>query len=190
MDKLKIKRLILVEGMYDKIRLENIVDAPVIAVNGFRIFNDSKMKATVLSLAKDNGVLILTDSDTAGYKIRVYLSKILSGCDVVHVFAPEIQGREKRKTTPSSAGLLGIEGIDDNTLYKLLSKCTDTVENREDITVSLLYELGYVGCAGAKEKKNKLLQYLGVQKNISNTFLIRILNSKFNRDEFINLIIT
>ncbi len=187
MDKLKIDRLIIVEGRYDKIRLENIVDAPIIVVNGFRIYNDKKLKQTILSLARDRGVLILTDSDTAGYKIRVYLSKILSGCDVINVFAPEIKGKEKRKSSPSKQGLVGVEGTDDEILRSVLSEYTQVNSVKGGITTALLYELGYIGSKGAKEQKNALLEYLGVQKNISNTFLLRILNSHFTVKEFVDL---
>lgn len=190
MEKLKIDKLILVEGRYDKLRLENIVDAPVIAVDGFRIFNNDKTKKTVVSLAKERGVIILTDSDTAGYKIRVYLSKILSGCEVYNVFAPEISGKEKRKSAPSAQGLVGIEGTDDDTLRSLLSDYASAHTERNEITAALLYELGYIGTAGAKEKKNALLRHLGVQRNVSNTFLLRILNSRYSKKEFIDLKLT
>lgn len=186
-EKLKIEKLILVEGRYDKLRLENIVDAPIIAVDGFRIFNNENTKKTIVSLARERGVIILTDSDTAGYKIRVYLSKILSGCEVYNIFAPEIIGKEKRKATPSAQGFVGIEGTDDGILRTLLLQYSSKRRQRREITTSLLYELGYIGTAGAKERKNALLKYLGVQRNVSNTFLLRILNSKFTKKEFIDL---
>ena len=187
MHKLKIDRLIIVEGKYDKIRLSNVVDADVIAVNGFSVFKDEEMKRTLKQLASQKGVLILTDSDTAGYKIRVFISQILSGCDVVNVLAPQISGKEKRKTAPSAQGYVGIEGTDDEVLVKLLSEFVSDKEIKADILPSDLFQLGYMGCDGAKERKNALLLSLGVQQNISNKFLLRLLNQKYTREEFYNL---
>jgi len=184
MDKIKINKLIIVEGIYDKIKLENIVDANIIAINGFSIFNNREMKATVKALAKDYGALILTDSDTAGYRIRVYINEILSGCDVENVFVPQISGKEKRKFKPSAEGYLGIEGTDDDILIKALCEYSVDKHLRKDITHTDLYMLGFMGTDGCKAKKNDLLNYLGVQKNISNNFLLKILNSKFTKDEF------
>jgi len=184
--KLKIDRLIIVEGRYDKIRLSNIVDADIIAVNGFSVFKDDNMKKTLKKLALEKGVIILTDSDTAGYKIRVFVSQILSGCDVVHILAPQISGKEKRKATPSAQGYVGIEGMDDDILIKLLSDYVSDKDITSDILPSDLYQLGFMGCDGAKEKKNKLLLSLGVQQNISNKFLLRLLNEKYTKEEFYN----
>ena len=187
MDKLKIDRLIIVEGKYDKIRLSNIVDADIISVNGFSVFKDNELKKTIKNLAAEKGVLILTDSDTAGYKIRVYLQKILNGCDIANAFAPEIKGKEKRKQQPSASGFVGIEGTDDNLLKNVLLEYAKDSRTDAQITFSDLYELGYLGTSGASRRKNKLLEFLGVQKNISNTFLLRILNRKMTREEFYDL---
>lgn len=187
MTKLQINKLIVVEGKYDKIKLSNITDAKIFVVNGFGIFNDDKAKKTLRALAHDKDVLILTDSDTAGYKIRVFLTKILSGNNIINVFAPEIRGVERRKSRPSKSGVLGVEGMDDDTLINVLSEYADNQAPRDDIKLIHLYELGYTGLNGSKDKKNRLLEYLNVQKNISNKFLLRILNDKFTLEQFINL---
>lgn len=186
MDKLHIDKLIIVEGKYDKIRLENIVDATVIAVNGFRVFNDLKLRETLRALSK-NGVIILTDSDRAGYKIRVFLSGILSGCEITDVFVPQIQGKERRKQEMSAEGFLGIEGIPDQILRSCLLKFCSDSSRKGCITTSDLFELGYTGCSGARERKNALLKYLGVQTDISNKFFLRILNERFTKSELADL---
>lgn len=183
MQKLKINRLIIVEGKYDRIRLLNIVDADVIAVNGFSLYKDKEKKKTLKTLATQKGALILTDSDTAGYKLRVYLSDILSNADVVNVLAPQIKGKEKRKEHPSAQGFLGIEGIDDGVLYDLLSRYVTDLPVRNDITAADLYQLGLSGTDGARERKNKLLDLLGVQHNISNKFMLRLLNEKYTKKQ-------
>lgn len=188
MGKLVINKLIVVEGKYDKIRLENIVDAKIIAVNGFGIFNNERMRASVKSLAR-NGAIILTDSDTAGYRIRVFINSILSGCEVYNVFLPQIAGTEPRKTKPSAQGFLGVEGISDKEITERLSEFADGVPApRADITSADLYELGLTGASGAFERRNALLKKMGVQSNISAKFLLRLINERYTRAEFEDLL--
>lgn len=186
-EKLVIDRLIIVEGRYDKIKLENIVSADIFAVNGFSVFKDKATVKTIKELAKSRGVLLLTDSDVAGYKIRVYLEKILTGVDIVNVFIPQLRGKEKRKSVPSKQGYLGVEGVSDECLYNALVPYTGQIKVSSDIDVALLYTLGYTGVFGAKEYKNKLLKHIGVQSDISNKFLLRILNERYTKEEFIKL---
>ncbi len=185
MEKLKIDKLIVVEGKYDKIKLSNVVDANIIDVGGFSLYNNKNLISTLKSLAKQNGVIILTDSDVAGYKIRVHLNKILSGCQIQNVLAPQIQGKESRKTSYSKQGFLGVEGIDDATILSLLSQYSNSdVKKPGDISVSDLYELGFCGKPNSKQKKNTLLKKLGVQQNISNNFLLNLLNQRFTKQQF------
>ena len=184
LQRIKISKLVIVEGKYDKIRLSNIIDAQIIPVNGFSVFNDSGLKETLKKLALEKGVLILTDSDTAGYKIRVYLTKILGNAEIINVLAPPISGKEKRKTLPSAQGLLGIEGISDEILYSLLLKYASDSSIRNDITSAHLYELGFSGKENSGQKKRMLTTALGVQPNISNRFLLRILNERFTLSQF------
>lgn len=186
MSKLKIDRLIIVEGKYDKVRLENIVDAPIIDINGFNIFKDEKLKDTLKSLS-ENGVIVLTDSDTAGYRIRVYLSKILGGDKITDVFVPQIPGKESRKRAASAEGYLGVEGISGDVLKDCLKNYCSGNPMRSDIDTADLYELGYIGRPGSRQKKNALLKHLGVQSNISNKFLLKIINQKYTRAEFADL---
>ena len=184
MAKLKIDKLIIVEGKYDKIRLSNIVDANIIDVGGFSVFKDKKIKNTLKQLAKQHGAIILTDSDTAGYKIRVYLTQILGTDNIINVMPPQIEGKEKRKQQPSAQGFVGIEGTDDKILLELLKNYTTNRHPVGNMTVADLYELGLVGVNGAKDRKNKLLLSLGVQQNISNGFLLKILNDRYTKEEF------
>lgn len=186
MEKIKISKLILVEGKYDKITLENIVDADIIAVDGFGAFKNKQRLETIKRLASQKGAIIFTDSDVAGYKIRVYLEKVLCGKNVVNAFIPQIEGKEKRKENFSKQGYLGVEGMDATTIKNaLLPYVSDTI-NRNDIDVSTLFKLGYTGSVNSKQKKNQLLKSLGIQVDISNKFLLRILNERFTIDEFIN----
>lgn len=187
MQKLKIDKLIIVEGKYDKIRLSNIVDANIIETGGFSIFKDEKTKNTIKNLVRGRGALILTDSDTAGYNIRVYLSKILGKKNVTHVMVPQIEGKERRKKAPSAQGYVGVEGTDDKILYDILKEYSTDKIALGDMNEADLYAVGLMGVCGAKERKNKLLISLGVQQNISNKFLLNILNERYTREQFYSL---
>ena len=187
MEKIKISKLILVEGKYDKITLENIVDADIFAVDGFGVFKNKERLKTLKRLAVEKGVIILTDSDYAGYKIRVYLEKVFSGAQIINAFVPQVAGKEKRKEKLSKQGLLGVEGIEADILRNVLAPYTTDYSVRNDIDVALLYKLGYTGSVNSKSRKNQLLKKLGVQCDISNKFLLRILNERFNKNDFIEL---
>lgn len=187
MAKLKIDKLIIVEGKYDKIRLSNIVDANIIETGGFSVFKNKEIKNTLKHLAREHGAIILTDSDTAGYKIRVFLSKILGSENIINIMPPQIAGKEKRKQLPSAQGYVGIEGTDDKILIDLLEKYATDRQPQGDMTVSDLYAVGLVGVSGAKQRKNELLLSLGVQQNVSNNFLLGILNDRYTKQEFYKL---
>lgn len=187
MDKLVIDKLIVVEGKYDKITLENIVDADIFVVNGFSIFKDKKIKESLKSLSKGRGVIILTDSDTAGYKIRVYISKILCNQDVVNVFLPQIVGKEKRKEKPSAEGFVGVEGVNSELIYSILSEYQTKRTLSKEIDAVTLYDFGFTGKENSKQRKKELCNFLGIQPNISNKFLLRLLNYKYTLKQFIEL---
>ncbi len=186
MDKLKTDRLVIVEGKYDKLRLENIIDGKIIAVGGFGIYKDKALRQTIKSLSQ-NGVIIVTDSDRAGYKIRVFLTELLEGRDVINVFVPQIAGVERRKSAPSAEGYLGVEGVPDSELRDCLERFCTGGSKREEITAADLYERGLCGCPGAAARKNALLEKLGVQHGLSNRFLLRILNERYTKSEFEDL---
>lgn len=120
--KLKIKQAILVEGKYDKIKLQQLVDAPIFTTDGFSVFSSGQKAKLLRRLALSDGLIILTDSDPAGFVIRNKLKGMLPKEKVIHIYAPQISGKEKRKKTPSKAGLLGVEGLSAETLRRLLER--------------------------------------------------------------------
>ncbi len=121
-EKLKIKQAILVEGKYDKIKLQQFVDAPIFTTDGFSVFSSGQKAKLFRRLALTDGLIILTDSDPAGFVIRNKLRGMLPKEKVVHVYAPQISGKEKRKKAPSKAGFLGVEGLSVETLRRLLER--------------------------------------------------------------------
>ena len=122
MSKIKVKQAIIVEGKYDKIRLSSLVDAVIVPVGGFSVFKDRETADLIRTLAEKNGVVILTDSDGAGFLIRKKIREITRGCSVINVYTPDSVGKEKRKREPSKEGLLGVEGMSADILLSAFEK--------------------------------------------------------------------
>ena len=187
MNKIPIDQIVIVEGKYDKITLDNIIDATVIPCDGFGIFKNEEHRKVLRVLAKERGAIILTDSDRSGAVIRSHLQTILQGADVHILLAPAVPGKEKRKPTYSKEGLLGIEGISADVLRKLFDGFrSDPIP---DVIKPIdLYNAGLSGSNGAKERRLKLLETLGLPPHLSNNLLLKELNRRFSVDEFLAFI--
>lgn len=176
---LHIEMPIIVEGKYDLIKLANVTDAILIKTNGFGIFKDKEKQAEIKRLAA-NGVIILTDSDSAGNMIRNFLKSLLgSSSRVYHVFVPPVSGKERRKAAPSAEGLLGVEGTSDAVLTAALKRfvCSAAPKSTPPITPAFLMELGLIGCPGSRELRSRVLKDLGLPACISTNTLIKVLNA-------------
>lgn len=182
-----IAQAIIVEGKYDKIKLSSIMDAVILITNGFRIFHDPEKMALIRYYAKTTGVIILTDSDTAGFKIRNYLKGAVQEGKLYHVYIPDIYGKEHRKEKPSAEGKLGVEGIDKKRLLEAFAKAgilaDETPEKADPITKLDLYELGLSGGADSKQKRKALQKKLGLPDLLSAVSLLEVLNTMMTRDE-------
>ena len=186
MEKIKINQAVIVEGKYDKIKLENIIDAFIIETNGFGIFKDKEKMKFIKKLADDCGIIILTDSDSAGFMIRNHLLSAIDKEKITNVYIPDIIGKEKRKTSPSKEGKLGVEGMSGEILLKAFEKAKINCEIRENpdpITNYDLFELGLSGCDGAKENKKKLLKALSLPEFLSTNSLLSYLNNNYTKNE-------
>lgn len=182
-----IAQAIIVEGKYDKIKLSSIMDAVILVTNGFRIFRDPEKMALIRYYAKTTGVIVLTDSDTAGFKIRNYLKGAVQEGKLYHVYIPDIYGKERRKEKPSAEGKLGVEGIDKKRLLEAFAKAgilaDETAEETDPITKLDLYELGLSGGADSKQKRKALQKKLGLPDLLSASSLLEVLNTMMTRDE-------
>jgi len=190
MEKIKINQAVIVEGKYDKIKLTNIVDAFIIETNGFGIFKDKEKLAFIKKLADEKGIIILTDSDHAGFMIRGYLSSAVPKEKITNVYIPDITGKEKRKTQPSKEGKLGVEGMSKETLLDALKKANiscKSVEKGEPVTNYDLFELGLSGTPNAKQNKKKLLKKLELPEFLSTSSLLSCINNMMTREEFISI---
>ncbi len=185
---LKIKQAIIVEGKYDKIRLSNLVDAMIIPTNGFELYKNKETAELIKMLSKKTGIIILTDSDSAGFQIRSRLRNITRGGEVINVYIPDIIGKERRKRSPSAEGKLGVEGVDDEILLEAFRKAGVFAEERtvpkDPITKADLMERGLVGGENSADKRAKLQRSLGLPVRLSANMLMEILNVMYSREEF------
>ena len=184
---LNIKEAIIVEGKYDKMQLEKVCDAPIFTTEGFRIFKDAQRRDFLIKLAKKRGILILTDSDRAGFMIRNYI-KGLSGIENVrHAYIPEIFGKERRKTAPSKEGKLGVEGIDTQKLEEVLLKYCSEKKECDKITKADLYTAGLYGNENSADARAQLCHKLSIPTKISTTSFTDALNALLTKEEFYEL---
>jgi ribonuclease M5 len=186
----KIREVIVVEGRYDKNTLSQVVDATVIETRGFGIFSDDELLALLRRLAGARGVIVMTDSDGAGFLIRGHLKSALGG-NVKHAYIPDISGKERRKRAPSRAGTLGVEGMSREVILKSLRDCGATFEGesahaeaREPITKYDLYSLKLSGAPDASRRREELLERLSLPKLLTANALLDVLNCLFSREEF------
>ena len=181
---LHISQTVLVEGKYDKIRLSNIIDANIITTGGFDIFGDEKKRKMLKRLAEKTGLLVLTDSDRSGFKIRGHISGFLPKENVIHLYIPKTEGKEARKAEFSAEGLLGVEGIDDEVLYRLFLPFADNSPKKHSfITKAQLYELGLFGRSNSKKLRYELCKKLDLPENINAGALADALGIMFSKEE-------
>ena len=186
----KIKECIIVEGTYDKIKLSNFIDGIILQVHGFGIYNNKDMQKTILKLAKEFGIVILTDSDSAGFRIRSYIKQNIPKEYVKHAYIPEIKGKERRKSEPGKEGLLGVEGIDEDIILDALVRAGCTIDGEEcagvksKITKSDFMRLGLSGGSESKHKRLMLLEKLSLPAKLSSNMLLDIINRMYTKEEF------
>lgn len=187
-----VAQAIIVEGKYDKIKLSSLLDAVILTTNGFHIFHDADKMALIRYYAKTTGIIILTDSDTAGFRIRNYLKGAVHDGKLFHVYIPDIYGKERRKLKPSAEGKLGVEGIDKNALLAAFEKAgvlTDEIPEKTDpITRYDLYELGLSGGADSKSKRKALQKRLHLPDLLSTASLLEVLNTMMTKTELCRIL--
>lgn len=186
---IKTDRVVIVEGKYDKIKLDAILDAVIIETDGFAIFNDKEKQRLIRRLAKTKGLLILTDSDSAGFKIRSFIGGIVPPEEIKHAYIPDIFGKEKRKTEASKEGKLGVEGIPKEILIDALTKAGVLAEETEEtkrrlVTKTDLYEDGLSGREDSATKRKAFLKSLDLPELLSANKLLPIINTFLTYEEY------
>ena len=191
---IKVKEVIIVEGRYDKNALLQVVDAVVIETAGFGIFNDEEKLALIRKLAECRGIVILTDSDGAGFVIRNYLKGAIDPQKVKHAYIPDIKGREKRKRSYSKERKLGVEGMRPEVLLDALRRSGATLDDasasKPELRISKadLYAVGLSGKADSVAKRQVLLKRLELPERLSSNALLDVLNALMSREAFLQFI--
>lgn len=190
---IKIKQAIIVEGRYDKIKLSSLVDALIIPTNGFALYKDKETSELIKMLAKKTGVIILTDSDSAGFQIRSRLRSIIKEGEVINVYIPDVFGKERRKRVPSKQGKLGVEGMTAEVLLEAFRKAGvisegETAPKSDPITKADFVELGLSGGENSAERRAALQRRLGLPELLSANLLLEILNVNYTREEFLAML--
>ncbi len=185
-EKMRIRYPIVVEGRYDRQRIAEAVDAVCISTDGFGVFNSREIAATLKALAKKTPLIILTDSDAAGSVIRRRISQYVSPKRMINLYTPQIEGKEKRKRTPSKQGLLGVEGIDVSIIRDLLSPfaCDREEIPRTVISKADLYEAGLTGKPNSSDRRDALAAVFGLPKGMTPNALIAALSCICSREEY------
>ncbi len=181
---IRLDSAVVVEGKYDKIRLSNIVDAPIFTTDGFRIFKDKEKSAMLCAVAKKNGIIVLTDSDSAGQIIRNHLRKIIGDEYITNVYLPEIHGKERRKQKPSSEGLLGVEGTADDIIVSALERFSAKRQKSEKKIEKRDFLFWGLTGDGSNEKREHLKKRLALPQALSANGLLEVVNYLYDYDEF------
>ena len=191
MDKQKLRQAIVVEGKYDQNTLRQLVDTAIFTTNGFTDMKDPALLRLLRQAAQTTGLIILTDSDGAGFLIRNTLKSALPETGVLHAYIPDLPGKEKRKAAPGKEGLLGVEGMTPEILLKALRDAGADFEDgsappakAEPITKQDLFTLGLSGGPESAKKRAALLKALSLPAHMSANALLQALNVLFSRDEF------
>ena len=196
----QIKEVIVVEGRYDKNALAQVVDATVVTLGGFAVFNDKEKLAFLRRLAEKRGLIVLTDSDGAGFVIRNYLKGALPKEQVKQAYIPDVYGKERRKRAPGKEGKLGVEGMKPAVLLEALRRAgatfldgdgTETVQPKsEPLTKADLFAAGLTGGADSASRRTALLKRLNLPEHLTANGLLEALNLLYTRAEFEELIQT
>lgn len=190
---ISVKEAIIVEGKYDKIKLSGFIDGLIFVADGFSVFNSKKDQQTIKTLAEKTGIVILTDSDSAGLKIRNFIKQLVPVEQVKHAYIPEVSGKEKRKTVAGKEGLLGVEGIDEATITEALinSGCTvNGIEKNEKdkLTKTDFFQMGLSGGEKSTELRAQLSKKIGLPSKLSANMLLDAVNRIADKKTILEMI--
>ena len=186
---IKIDKIIVVEGKYDKIKLSSIVDGVIIETSGFGIFKDKEKQKLIRRLAEEKGLLVLTDSDSAGFMIRSFLSSIVPNEYITNAYIPDVFGKEKRKEAPSKEGKLGVEGVSPEILVQALRNagvgCSVSDKTLAKKVTNLdLFDDGLTGGSDSKDKRLKLLRYFDLPERMTTKAMLEVINTIMTYDDY------
>lgn len=187
---IRIRQAVIVEGKYDQIRLSSLVDTVILTTEGFGVFKDKEKQKLLRRLARERGLVVLTDSDSAGFLIRSFLNGIVEPQYITNVYIPDVFGKEKRKAAPSKEGKLGVEGMRTEQLLEAFRKAGVTAETgdapheRREVTKTDLYEDGLSGGQDSARKRRRLLRALDFPERMSANAMLKLINTCMTYAEY------
>lgn len=185
---ISVKEVIVVEGRYDKNTLSQVFDAVIVETSGFGLFKDGEKLALLRRLAEKRGLVVLTDSDGAGFVIRNYIKGAIDPALVKMAYIPDVPGKERRKSSPSKAGKLGVEGMSTEVLIAALRRAGATLGGETathrtgGITKATLYELGLSGRPDSAARRRELLKKLDLPEKLGANALLDVLNALYDEE--------
>ena len=192
-ERLKIPYPVIVEGRYDKLRLDAVMEGQILTTDGFGLFNKKEKTMLFRALAKSTPIIVLTDSDGAGKLIRSHISGMIPKDRLIHLYIPRIEGKEKRKDAPSAEGTLGVEGMKNDLIYDLLAPYADATavnrrmtENR--LSKTDLYNDGLTGGENSREKRNELAGKIGLPPDMTPNAFLSALRMLCSYEEYCRLV--
>ena len=190
----KVREVIVVEGRYDKNALRQAVDATVVETGGFGVFSDRERLALLRRLAAERGLILLTDSDGAGFVIRNFLKGAIPKSQLKQAYIPDIPGKERRKAAPGKEGKLGVEGMPPQVLLSALERAGATFEDtaapaeRVPITKADLYEWGLTGGPDSAARRSAVLKALDLPERMTANALLEAVNILYSKEEFLEVL--
>ena len=192
---LKIKEAIVVEGRYDKNTLSQVVDTLILETGGFRIFKDPEQMALLRRAGERRGLIVLTDSDGAGFVIRNRIKSAIPGKFLKHAYIPDVYGKERRKRQPGKEGKLGVEGMPPQVLEQVLRRAGATFleegapeGERAGLTKADLFAAGLTGRPDSAQRRQALLKELALPEHMTANALLEVLNACYSREEAARLL--
>lgn len=192
MEKIYLKQPVIVEGRYDKIKLQSMIGSLIIATDGFRIFKDKEKQYMIRTLGKKYGLVILTDSDKAGLIIRNHIKSIAGGCRMTQLYIPQIIGKEARKAKPGKENLLGVEGMEIDLLRKLFAEHglteVQTETKKDPITKQDFFADGLSGGVNSDLRRKAFMKRLNLPSYLSANALLEVCNNLLTKQEYDRLV--
>lgn len=192
MEKMKVQEVIVVEGKYDLNKLKQMIDGIIVTTDGFGIFHNREKLNLIRRMAENRGVVILTDSDGAGFVIRNHLKSCLPKEQLKHAYIPDVAGKESRKKKASKEGKLGVEGMRPEVIKKALMSAGATIDGQAtlgggNLTKADLYAAGLSGTPNSVDNRKKLISSLNLPEKLSPNALLDVLNAMYEKQEFLAL---
>ena len=187
----RVREVIVVEGRYDKNSLSQVVDATILETRGFGVMKDKALLSFLRQAAEKRGLILLTDSDGAGFVIRNYLKGAIPAGQLKQAYIPDMFGKERRKAAPGKEGKLGVEGVPAEVIRQALEQAGVFAEPAEEqtrrITKTDLMEQGFSGGANSSRLRERLKKKLGLPEHLGTNALVGVLGCILSYEEFLKL---